>query len=595
MEPARETLDPAKAEPAEKVYDASLFRVCEQCGCCSSACPLTGINGFNIRRIIRHLELGLDEEVVDSPLPWFCSTCGRCEDACPNGIEILDVIRRLRRLAPDKWLPAAAPCVLACPAHINIPEYVRLAAEGRLSEAYELIREKVPFPGILGRVCTRFCEQKCKRADVNGAVPLCALKRYIADSEEGTSGEKLLRVERDTGRKVAVIGAGPAGLTAAFYLRKKGHHVTIFEERSKAGGMLWTAIPAYRLPEEIVQKEIDNVLAVGIELKTGQRLGRDFDLHRLKAEGYEAIFIATGGQMSRKIEVEGTDLEGVLWGVDFLYDVKEGRTTAIKDRVTVIGGGNVAIDVALTALRLGAKEVTLACLETREEMPANKWEIEQAIEEGVKIITSWGPVRILGEAGRVSGIELGRCTSVFDESGRFNPAYDDSVRTIGAADVIILAIGQAADLSFVTGGSDSLKAEKGLIAVDEYTQQTNIPGLFAGGDVARAPGTIIEAIAAGRTAASAIDRFLGGNGMIVETFVELPQDRTISPRREKGFADLKRGDPATIGLDERKNNFREVEMVYESEQAAREAKRCFGCDLEIAYCKRLGKPEAGAT
>jgi len=568
-------------ELAEKVYDSSMFKVCEQCGSCSSACPLTGKNDFNIRRVIRHLELDLDSEIADTPIPWSCTTCGRCEEACPNGIKILDIIRYLRQISPEKWMPQAAPCVLACPAHINIPEYLRLVAEGKTNEAYMLIREKVPFPAILGRVCTRFCEQKCKRADVNGAIPICALKRYIADSENGAPKEKLLRTEKDTGRKAAVIGAGPAGLTAAFYLRKKGHSVTLFEEKSRAGGMLWSAIPAYRLPDEVVQKEIDNILAVGIELKTGQKLGRDFDINGLKSR-YDAIFIATGGQLSRKIELEGSDLTGVLWGVDFLYDVKENRISALPEKAAVIGGGNVAIDVALTALRLGAKEVTLACLEKPEEMPANIWEIEQALEEGVKLMTSWGPVRVTGENNAATGITLRRCSSVFDKEGRFNPVYDDAVQTTIAADTIILAIGQAADLSFVKG---DLKVARGLIAVDE-TQQTGIPGVFAGGDAAKAPGTIIEAIAQGRTAASAIDRYLGGNGMIVETFIETP-DRPITERREKGFADQKRTEPSSIDIGERKNNFKEVESAFDAGHAVCEAQRCFGCDLEIAYCKKV--------
>ncbi|MBP7527673.1 MAG: FAD-dependent oxidoreductase [Syntrophorhabdaceae bacterium] len=566
-------------ELAEKVCNSSMFRVCEQCGSCSSACPLTGKNGFNVRRMIRHLELDLDQEIADTPAPWLCTTCGRCEEACPNGIKILDIVRYLRRLSPDKWVPAAAPCVLACPAHINIPEYLRLASEGRTHEAYMLIREKVPFPGILGRVCTRFCEQKCKRADVNGAVAICALKRYIADSENGAVKEELASVDEETGRKVAIVGAGPCGLTTAFYLRKKGHSVTVFEERDNAGGMLWTAIPAYRLPHEVVGKEIQDVLATGIELKTGQRMGRDFNLNDLQAS-YDAVFIATGGQLSRKIELEGSDLAGVLWGVDFLYNVKEGKINTLPEKVTVIGGGNVAIDVALTALRLGAKEVILACLEKFEEMPSNAWEIEQAVEEGVKLMTSYGPLRVLGEKGRATGISLRGCTSVFDAEGRFNPVYDDAVQTTVAADVIILAIGQAADLSFASGG---LKAARGLIAVDEF-QQSSIPGVFAGGDVAKAPGTIIEAIVQGRVAASSIDWYLGGDGVIVESFVNV-QTRSITERREKGFADRKRAEPSTMPVNERKCNFKEVENSFDTEHAVRETQRCFGCDLEIA-CSR---------
>jgi len=269
MELATKEMEMDKSELAKNVYDVSMFRVCEQCGCCSSACPLTGKNGFNIRRIIRHLELDLADEVADSPLPWSCTTCGRCEDACPNGIKILDLIRFLRQSSPEKWVPEGPPCILACPAHINIPEYLRLIAQGKIDEAYALIREKVPFPGILGRVCTRPCEDKCKRGEVNNPVSICVLKRYVADNEK-VSQEKFLQVPKDTGHKIAIIGAGPSGLTAAFYIRKKGHQVIIFEEKSEPGGMMYSAIPAYRLPQEVVKKEIQQVLDIGIELKTGK-------------------------------------------------------------------------------------------------------------------------------------------------------------------------------------------------------------------------------------------------------------------------------------------------------------------------------------
>ena len=573
-------------ELTKKVYDTSMFRVCEQCGSCSSACPLTGKEGFNIRRIIRHLELDLVDEVTDSPLPWICTTCGRCEDACPNGIKILDIIRFLRQLSPPDLIPEGPPCTLACPAHINIPEYLRLICQGKVDDAYALIREKVPFPGILGRVCTRPCEDQCKRGDVNNPISICALKRYVADNEN-TSSDRFLNVENDTGHNVAIIGAGPTGLTAAFYLKKKGHQVTVFEERSEPGGMMWLAIPAYRLPQEIVKNEIQRVLDIGIELKIGKKLGRDFNLQKLKTDGYEAVFIAIGGQHSRRINLEGMDFNGVLWGVDFLYETKEKKPTEMKDRVIVIGGGNVAIDVALTSLRLGAQEVTLACLETFKEMPASSWEIEQAAEEGIRIMNSWGPSRILGSNGKVTGIELMKCTSVFNENGIFSPLFDNDTKTTLDTDMVILAIGQATDLSFIDADAASVKVDKGLIVVDKTTQATNLSGIFAGGDVSKAPGTIIEAIVAERRAASSIDKFLGGDGIIDESYVDINLDEhTIQERRNKGFADLKRLDIQKIYVTERQDNFKEVELQYDTEQGIKEAMRCFSCDLEIEHCKK---------
>ena len=570
-------------EKTEQIYDASLFRVCEQCGSCSSACPLTGKDGFNIRRVIRHLELDLGDEIADSPLPWSCTTCGRCEEACPNGIKVLDLLRHLRRLSPARWAPEAAACILACPAHIDIPEYLRLIAEGKPEEAYAVIRERVPFAAVLGRVCTRFCEEKCRRNEVNGPVAICALKRYAADNEDGTAREKLHSVTPSTEKKVAVVGGGPAGLTAAFYLAKKGHRVTLYEERQEAGGMLWFSIPAYRLPEEVLRKEIQDVLDVGVELHTGEKLGRDFDLTGLREQGYQAIFIAVGSTHSRKISLEGSDLNGVAWGIDFLSAVKEQTITAVKDRVVVIGGGNVAIDVALSALRLGAKNVTLACLEKFEEMPAHHWEIDQALEEGVIVLESWGPSRVIGN-GSVTGIELIRCTEAFDKEGKFNPIYDPDTKTSLEAEQVILAIGQAADLSFNSAEKEPLKVERGMLAVELETQATNIEGVFAGGDVAKAPGTVIEAISAGRKAASSIDRHLGGNGNIDQTLAKRT-DRAISERREKGFADRKRVEPAKIPVNQRRGTFLEVEMTFDNEQAASEAGRCFGCDLEIEHCR----------
>jgi len=572
---------------AEKyVDDVSMFRACEQCGLCSSACPMTGVDDFNIRRILRHVELDLTDEVVDSPLPWLCTTCGRCEDACPNGIEILDIIRIMRRLSPPEWVPDAAPCVLACPAGINIPGYLRLIAQGKVNEAYALIREKVPLPGILGRVCTRPCEDVCRRGDVfNQPIAICALKRYVADNAGDVSGQ-VSRVGEDTGHKVAIVGSGPAGLTAAFYLRKKGHQVTVFEERSEPGGMMRFGIPDYRLPQELVEKEIKQILDLGIDLQTERRLGRDLDLDQLRADGYDAVFLAVGAQLSRKIDLKGASLNDVFWGVDFLCEVNKGKEISLKERVLVVGGGNVAVDVALTALRLGAKDVTLACLERREEMPANPWEIEMALEEGVKLMNSWGPNRILGDNGKVSGIEFVRCTSVFDEEGNFCPTFANIMETV-KVDQVILAIGQTTDLSFIDD-KGPLRVEKDLVVIDEETLETDIPGVFAGGDVAKAPGTIIDAIAAGRGAASSIDKFLGGDGNIKETFVEIPPIEPGTGRRDKGFADLKREEMPFIPLSERHDGFREVELGLSHDQAIKEAYRCLHCDLELSLAQYAG-------
>lgn len=338
-------------------------------------------------------------------------------------------------------------------------------------------------------------------------------------------------------------------------------------------------IPAYRLPREIIDKEIKQVLDIGIELQTEKKLGRDFSLDELKGNGYDAIFLSVGAQLSRKIDIAGADLNDVLWGVDFLCEVSEGKEISLKENVLVVGGGNVAVDVALTALRRGAKNVTMACLESLEEMPANPWEIEEAREEGVKLMPSWGPKRIVEDNGKVSQIELVRCTSVFDNKGNFCPSFATITETV-QTDQVILAIGQATDFSFLDD-TIPITIENGLIKVDHETLETGISGVFAGGDAAKAPGTIIDAIAAGRRAAESIDRSLGGDGIIDEALVERPESNSYDGKRPEGFADKQRAKMSSLPVSERYNGFPEVELGFTEEQAIEEAKRCFQCDLEL--------------
>jgi NADPH-dependent glutamate synthase beta subunit-like oxidoreductase len=408
-------------------------------------------------------------------------------------------------------------------------------------------------------------------------VAICTLKRFAADQAQGLP-PGFVRVEADTGKRVVIVGSGPAGLTAAYHLRKKGHQVTILERRDQPGGAMRYGIPSFRLPTDVLDKEIEAVLSLGIELRTGQDLGTGITLDQLKKD-YDAVFLALGLAESRKLDLEGARLDDVYWGEEFLSRVRQGSITSVKERVLVIGGGNVAIDVGRTARRLGAKEVTLACLEKREEMPASPWELEQALEEGIRVLPAWGPRRVLGQDGRVTGMELVECLSVFDGQGRFAPVIGQATQTLDA-DQVIFAVGQVSDLSCLRGDGEC-RIEKNLIAVHESTLETSTPGVFAGGDVTTGPGTIVAAIAAGRKVADAIDRYLGGSGLQDLEPTAVNEVGSYDPKRPRGFADLVRREAPTMPAADRTSSFEEVELCFGPDDAAAEARRCFQCDLEV--------------
>jgi formate dehydrogenase beta subunit len=557
------------------------YNLCVGCTRCVRVCnEVREIGALSFTSVNGGISVGISAATLrDSG----CKFCTACVEVCPTGALMDKAVR------PGKKEEDIVPCRNACPVNIDVPGYLKLITEGKVDEANAVIREKVPLPGVLGRVCIRPCEEVCRRGEVNEPIAICALKRYASDHEQGLWKTSSL-VKSDSGKKVAVVGAGPAGLTAAFYLRKQGHAVTLFESRGKPGGMMRYGIPSYRLPESILDKEIGDVLELGIELRPNQTLGKDFTLESLKGDGFDAIFLGLGAQLSRRLDIEGSDLGEVLWGVDFLGRIAEGEGVRLKDKVIVIGGGNVAVDVALSALRCGAKEVLMACLERREEMPAHEWEIEGALEEGVRLMPSWGPRRILSENGRVRGVELVRCTAVFDESGNFSPAFDYTTKEIINGDEVIMAIGQSSDLSFIDKGGSPISAVKGLIVVEQDSLETIMRGVYAGGDVTKVPGAIIHAIAMGRKAASSIDKAVGGRGEIDEVLFQRGKPSPILGRDE-GFAAWSRQKVCQLEPAKRPLGFHEVSLGYSSDQAREEAKRCLRCDLRLQISLPVLPPE----
>jgi NADPH-dependent glutamate synthase beta subunit-like oxidoreductase len=500
-----------------------------------------------------------------------CKFCMACVEVCPTGALVDKFVEPPIRDAER------VPCKTACPAQIDIPGYIRMCARGKRDEAHAIIREKVPFPGVLGRVCIHPCEAVCRRGAINEAISICALKRYAADGEKGLWKQQI-RIATDSGKKVAVIGAGPAGLTAAYYLRKKGHHLTVFDSRQAAGGMMRYGIPEHRLPARILDEEIDEILSLGIEFKPDQTLGKEFTIAQLIQNGYDAVFLAIGCQNSRSIALEGCNVPDVISGIEFLRRVAEAEEPHLKDRVVVIGGGNVAVDAAMTALRCGAHSVTMACPESLEEMPASPWELEKARGEGVEIMPSRSPARLVSENGKLARVEMVECTCVFNEQGQFCPEYSAHMECV-SADQVIVALGQTADLSFLKDNRQ-IKIERGLIVISSDSMETGAKGVYAGGDITRTSGAIIDAIADGRRAASSIDQALGGTGDIDEVlFARTDPDPFLG--RDEGFASWSRENIPELDPATRIQGFEEVAGSYDNGQAVREARRCLQCDLRL--------------
>ncbi len=525
-----------------------------------------------------------------------CTGCLDCTKVCPVRVPDNYNQRLSQRGAVYKLFAQAipnavaidknerrAPCRLACPAGVNAQGYIALTRAGKFREAYELVQERLPFVGICGRVCHHPCEESCNRQKVNGEKPVAirTIKRFLADyvAKAGGIHYKLDRQEvAGSDSRVAIIGAGPAGLTCALDLRLRGYQVTVFEATAQPGGMMRWGIPAYRLPREVLDQEINEILKTGIEIKLNSQIRSAAELRQLLADGYKAVFVALGAHRSRSLNIPGVDLSGVWHGIEFLREVNGSREVKIGRRVVVIGGGNVAVDCAMCAKRSGADEVTMVCLEKRDEMPAHPWEIEEAVAEGVKIIPGWGPSAIKGENGIVSGLETIECIRVFDEHGRFNPEYNPDNRSFVPVETVIIAIGQQVEAD----GFDGIeRGPGGTFLVDPVTLQVKgLDGVFAGGDVVSGPASVIEAVAAGHEAAISIDRYLRGEDMSAGRPERKPEPAEVedSAAFRTGIKLQERYPEPMLGVGERKG-WNEINLGFDEQTVIAEAQRCLDCGV----------------
>ncbi len=544
-----------------------------------------------------------------------CVACGRCVEYCPAGAlklgqklctkdggeieyprqELPDAVK----WGPDKWDPdyrdhnrinchetGTAPCKTACPAHIAVQGYLKKAAQGEYREALALIKKQNPFPAVCGRICNRRCEDACTRGSIDQAIAIDAVKKFIADQDLKAETRYIppvvipASIHKDRwDEKIAIIGGGPAGLTAAYYLAERGYYPTIFEKNEMPGGMLRYGIPSYKLEKDVIEAEIDVMREMGVEIKTGVEVGKDVTLDELRAQGYKAFYIAIGCSAGRRPGIPNDTAEGTMTAIDYLKEANTGNTT-YAGKVVVVGGGNVAIDASRVSIRSGAAEVTQLCLESEKEMPASDEEVREASEDGVIIKNGWGPKEVLVTDGKVSGIVFKRCISVFDAEKRFHPVYDEDDTITIACDRIIFAIGQ----QIVWG--DLLKGTKvefgrgnGPVA-DSLTFQTAEPDIFVGGDVYTGPKFAIDAIAQGHYAAESLHRFVQGGHMTIGRnkweFIELDKENISVPSYDNSSRQIEGVDASVPD-----KSFRDAHLTLTEEQVKIETARCLGCGASI--------------
>ena len=544
-----------------------------------------------------------------------CVACSRCVEYCPAGAvklgqklctkdgpieypkhELPDTVK----WGPEKWDEdyrdnnrincydtGTAPCKTACPAHIAVQGYLKKAAQGKYREALALIKKENPFPAVCGHICNRRCEDACTRGTIDQAVAIDEVKKFIA-KQDLTAENRYIPpiIPPTTGRlfeeKIAIIGGGPAGLSCAFYLAEKGYKPTVFEKNEKPGGMLVYGIPSFKLEKDVVEAEIDVMRQMGVEIKCGVEVGKDITLKELRKQGYKAFYIAIGCQGGRKANIEGEDAEGVMTAVDFLRTVGDNQNYPVEGRTVVVGGGNVAIDVARTASRCGASDVSMFCLEGRNIMPASEEEIAEAQEEGITLNCGWGPKEILTENGKVKGIVFKKCLSVFDENKRFAPKFDENVTMTVPCERVFLSIGQSIVWGNLLDGSKvELVRGNGAVA-DKVTYQTAEPDIFVGGDVYTGPKFAIDAIAAGKEGAISIHRFVQPHSSLTigrnrRQFIELDKSNI----QVEEYDNSSRQIPGVRKDIDVHKSFRDAKETFTEEQVRKETARCLGCGASV--------------
>ncbi|MGD9143025.1 MAG: FAD-dependent oxidoreductase [Dehalococcoidia bacterium] len=545
------------------------YNLCILCGRCIQACSDArgiGAVSFVNRGIDTVVGTAHDRPLQDSG----CRFCGACIEVCPTGA-LMDEGARYKPEHTHEEV--SVPCKYACPAGINVPLYVYLIGEGKYQDALAIIREKVPFPGALGRVCIHPCEEACRRSALNEPISIRFMKRFVADRDNGDWKNNSRKLP-STGKKVAIVGSGPAGLTAGYYLAKAGHAVTVFEQFSKPGGMMRVGIPDYRLPPEVLDGEIEEITRAGVDIKLNSRIESTDELFK---QGYDALFLGPGSHVGMPLGVEGDDLPGVYDGASFLRDVNLGKKVKVGKKVAVIGGGNVAIDGARVALRLGAKEVTIIYRRTRAEMPASPEEVEAALEEKIKIEYLTGHLKVVKNNGRLTmtcnRMELGEP----DSSGRRRPVPIKGSEFDAEYDVIIGAIGQRTEkvegYGVKTGWGNTITADDSMA--------TSKPKVWAGGDAVTGPDSVIRAIAAGRIAAGSIDKYLGGDGVIEERLTGEREISMCAGITAEGFAGMKRVEMPFLPANKVTGSFIEVETGLPEDGTVAEGKRCLQCGVRM--------------